>query len=108
LLGAPTQPSAEHLVEFDAKAVGVDLANVPIRDVIAFRHEQGALHRKYARHVRETVRSLGSMTPDARESVLTDRHQEIADLAGDLRSASRNRFAKNAGAIRLGILGAGL
>ena len=65
LLSIPAAPSIGHVVAFDLNAVGVDLGPVPINEVLGFRREHLAQHRKYARSVRLFVHELSTMPPEA-------------------------------------------
>jgi hypothetical protein len=61
VLELPTMPSAGHVVALDLETVGVDLASVPLDEVLAFRESNGDAYRAYARDLRQTVAELGPL-----------------------------------------------
>ena len=107
VLSLPASPSAGHLVTLDLETVGVDLAAVPLDDVLDFREHHGNAYRAYARNVREQVSQLGLLEPAEREVVLRDRREEIRDIAEDLRRTSQRRWPNPTGLFALSAAGAG-
>lgn len=99
-------PSAGHIVTFDQEAVGLDLAAVPLDDILEFRHHHGSAYRAYARNVRQQVAELGLLEPDEREARLIDRREELADQADDLRRTARRWWRSPLGTFALGAAGA--
>jgi hypothetical protein len=106
VLGLPILPSSGHVVAFDLQTVSVDLNAVPLDEVLSFRAENLAAHRKYARSARQFAREL-SLMPDAeREASFGDRQNELDDLASDLRRKARSAWRQPA-SFALGLAGAG-
>lgn len=81
-------PSAGHVVALDLEAVTLDVARVPLDELIEFRDEHAAEYRAYAKELRSVVRQLGPLDPAERESMLEDRRVELADRAHALRRIS--------------------
>lgn len=96
LLGLSDFPSAGHVVSADLHAVSVDLAPVPIDEVLDFRRRHGADYRAYARQLRQFIRSLGPLPPNERDAALRDRAEESRDRASDLRETSRRAWRRPA------------
>jgi hypothetical protein len=105
LLNLPAGPSAGQVVAFDLQTVAVDLARVPLDEVLAFRHENRAGFRRYARSVRKFSRDLSLLTADARAGAFEDRQAELNDLASDLTKTSRKAW-KQPATFALGLAGA--
>lgn len=88
LLSIPTHPSAGHVVSSDLDFVGVDLGAVPLDEVLSFRVAHHRQHRAYVRAVRRFVRELSLLPEREAAAALTERHEELSDLAADLRTLS--------------------
>jgi hypothetical protein len=99
-------PSAGHVVALDQEAVGLDLAAVPLDDLLEFREHHGQAYRAYARNVRQQVAELGLLEPDEREARLFDRREELADQADELRRTARRWWRSPLGSFALGAAGA--
>jgi hypothetical protein len=87
-------PSARDVVGLDTEIVGLELSAVPLSEVLSFREEHGSEYRAYARNVRNFAREFSLLDVDQRESALTDRREELADMATDLRRQSRNYWKR--------------
>ena len=96
LLEHPGAPSTGHVVATDLTAVGVDLSAVPLDEVLSFRKAHLREHRAYATAVRSFVSDLSQMSKSARSAAMNDRHQELDDLASDLRKRHRKAWRKPA------------
>ncbi len=105
LLKLPTMASAAHVVSLDVQAAGLDVADVPVDELLAFRKEHGKLYRTYARSLREFVRAAKQQDAKERLAALRERRAEIRDLAASVRSASRQAWRRGT-AFGLGIAGA--
>ncbi|HEV3458257.1 MAG TPA: hypothetical protein VHG32_16985 [Thermoanaerobaculia bacterium] len=89
MLSLETSPSRGHVVSWDLDIVGVDLSDIPIDEVLSFRTENLALHRKYARDVRRFVRDLSLMPSGSqRRQLMTDRKEELTSLKQEILRAS--------------------
>jgi hypothetical protein len=99
-------PSAGHVVALDQETVGLDLARVPLDDILEFREHHGKAYRAYARNVRQQVAELGLLKPDEREALLLERRDELADQADDLRRTARRWWRTPLGSFALGAAGA--
>lgn len=106
VLALPASPSAGHVVALDLEAVGLNLAPVPLDDILEFRKQHGTEYRAYARNVRKCVRELGLLEPEERDALLLDRREELADLSNDLRRTARRWWRKPLGSLALGAAGA--
>ena len=105
ILSLDGAPSAGHVVALDLQTVGVDLADVPLDEVLAFRSEHLPEHRQYATEVRRYVRDLSLISEKERKRELRTRQQEIRDLAESLKRLSKKAWKKKA-AFALSIAGA--
>jgi hypothetical protein len=106
VLSLPASPSAGHIVTLDLETVGINLAAVPLDEILEFREQHGVAYRAYARSVRQQVAELGLLAPDEREARLLDRREELADLANDLRKTARRQWRRPLATLSLGAAGA--
>jgi hypothetical protein len=104
-------PTRGRIVDFDLEVVAVDLDPVPLDEVLSFRAEHQADHRKYMSNLRAFCRDLSSIDsePD-RLRVLQDRRTELQEAADALKRQSWKSFKqpKNAAGFGLGLVGAGI
>lgn len=103
-------PSKGQVVSFDLQVVSVDLAEIPLDEVLQFRDENRDAHRRYMQNLRRFVSDLGSLEPVERQRALRDRRAELQEEAQALRTLSTRAWkspAKVAG-LSLGLAGAGL
>jgi hypothetical protein len=105
VLSLPASHSAGHVVTLDLETVGVNLATVPLDEVLGFREQHGASYKAYARNVRHLIAELGLLAPDEREALLADRREELEDLASDLRKTARRQW-RSLAALSIGAAGA--
>jgi hypothetical protein len=96
LLNLPALPSAGHVVAFDLQNVSVDLASVPLDEVLAFRAENSREHRKYMRSIRQFAREVSLLLDEDRAAAFRDRQEELDDLAADLRKKARHAWRRPA------------
>jgi hypothetical protein len=106
VLGVPILPSAGNVVAFDLQSVSVDLSSIPLDEVLSFRAENLAAHRRYARSARQFARELSLLPEAARTAAFVDRQSELDDLASDLRRKARSAWRQPA-SFALGLAGAG-
>ena len=106
VLSLPGSPSAGHIVTLDLETVGLNLAAVPLDEILEFREQHRAAYRAYARNVRQQVAEVGLLAPEEREAQLLDRREELADLANDLRKAARRQWRMPLATLGLGAAGA--
>jgi hypothetical protein len=95
LLAQPQMPSSGHVVSFDLAAVGVDLGGVPMDEILSFRLENLALHRKYARNLKIFTHEL-SMAPELESDLFEERQKELDQIAAEIRRVSRRAWKKPA------------
>lgn len=105
VLSLPASRSAGHIVTLDLETVGVNLATVPLDEVLEFREQHGASYKAYARNIRHLIAELGLFAPEERESLLADRREELEDLANDLRKTARRQW-RSLAALSIGAVGA--
>jgi hypothetical protein len=105
LLGLPGMPTAASVVALDLQVVGVDVASVPLDELLAYRAEHTADYQAYARNVRKFMRELSVLPQEERGNAFDDRAAETADLARQLQEASRAWWKRPAG-VGLGLAGA--
>lgn len=88
-LSRSQMPSAGHLVALDLEAVTLDLARVPLDELLDFRSRHAGEYRAYARDLHHVLAQLGPLPEDDRRVLLQDRREELAERAFGLRRASR-------------------
>ena len=99
-------PSVGHLVALDVEIVTVNLATVPLDEILDFRVEHGSSYRAYARDLRDLVIKLGPLAEPDRLVVLSDRQEALADQAADLRNNARRAWNLPFASFALGVAGA--
>jgi hypothetical protein len=110
-LNLPSMPSRGRVIDFDLQAVSVDLDDVPLDELLSYRADHRAEHRRYMTDLRSFSRDLSLMETGAeRERALRDRHAEIVEASDALRRRSLKAFKqpKNALTFGLGLVGAGV
>ncbi len=106
LLNLPSVPSAGHVIAFDLQNLTVDLAAVPLDEVLAFRAEHKRAHRNYVISARKFARELSLMPEEGeRRRAFSERQAELDDLASDLKRTGREAWKRPA-SFALGIAGA--
>ena len=105
LLSLPTVASAGAVVATDLETVGVDLDGVPLDEVLSYRAENGNEYRAYRRAIRKFVRDLSLLSESDRVAALSDRKEEVEDLARDIMQSSTKAWKRPA-SFGLGIAGA--
>lgn len=98
-------PTAGHVVAVDLEQVTLDLAPVPLDEVLDFRRQHGAEHRAYARDLRQFVRDLAGLDQHARDQTFIDRREALADTADQLRRLARTSWRRPLATFGLGIAG---
>ena len=96
LLNLPDAPSKGNVVAFDLATVGVDLAAVPIDEILSFRSENKDSYQQYRRSVRSFAYDLSQMPKEERKKRFEDRQAELDELAANLRSIARKAWKKPA------------
>jgi hypothetical protein len=96
MLNLPNAPSNGNVVAFDLATVGVDLAAVPIDEILSFRNENKDPYQRYRRSVRSFAYELSQMPKEERARRFEERQAELDDLAADLRSKARRAWKKPA------------
>ncbi len=87
-------PSIGDIVSFDMSMVGVDLAGVPMDEVLDFRRQNYSQHRRYSLSVRNFARELSLMPLEERETVIEQRQEELDEVARAIRSAGRKAWGR--------------
>ncbi len=90
----PSTPSIGHIVSFDMAMVGVDLASVPMDEVLGFRKQNYSLHRNYSLAVRRFARELSLMPEDERNASFEQRQEEIDEAAQSIKSLAEKTWRK--------------
>lgn len=101
-------PSRGQVVAFDVDEVSIDLDDIPLDDVLAFRHEHGDAHRRYMQNLRRFTTELSLLDEADRIRELADRRAELQDQARDLRRRATDAWTapKDVAGFGLGIAGA--
>jgi hypothetical protein len=89
LLSAPPMPSAGAVVASDLQDVGVNLASVPLDELLDYRMQHLAEHQRYAREVRSFVRVLSALEREDRDAAMRDRSEALREHAASLRAKAR-------------------
>lgn len=93
------------MVAADLEQVTLDLAPVPLDEVLDFRRQHGDQHRAYARDLRSFVRDAATLTRQDREQAFLDRREALADAADELRRLARTSWRRPLATFGLGIAG---
>ncbi len=102
-----SEPSIGDIVSFDMAMVGVDLAGIPVEEILDFRNQNYSQHRNYSLSVRRFARDLSLMPLDEREAAFEQRQEELDDAARAIRNASRRAWGRPA-SFAIGLAGAGV
>ncbi len=106
LLALPGMPSSRRVVALDVEQVALDLAPVPLDEVLQFREEHGERYRDYARNLRRIVRELSLLNGGNQPQMLLDRREELAEVASKLRRLTRSWSLRPLPTFGLGMVGA--
>ena len=98
-------PTTGHVVAADLEQVTLDLAPVPLDEVLDFRRQHGDQHRAYARDLRQFVRDAAALAPADQEQAFVDRREALADAAGELQRLARASWRRPLATFGLGIAG---
>lgn len=101
-----SMPSKGDLIRLDLEPVALDLALVPLEDVLQFRSENGESYKAYRRDLHRFMAELASV-PEAQErtDLLLERQEELAEAALKTRREARRTLGKSLGSWSLGIAG---
>jgi hypothetical protein len=105
-LRLPQLPSAGHVVALDREQVSLNLAKVPLDEVLEFRAAHGQQHQAYMRNLRRFLAELAGLDEPARKRAFVDRREELADAADELRRLARTYWRKPLAGFGLGLAGA--
>lgn len=94
ILTVKTDPSVGAVVEFDLNTVTVDLGAIPIDEVLDFRKQNLAAHKRYMLSARKFAFDLSRMPEEERRAAFELRQAELDDLASDLRKRARKAWHK--------------
>ena len=108
LLGESASSSSfGDVVSLDMAKVGVDLASVPMDEVLDFRAQHYSEHRKYILSVRRFTNELSLMDIEHRAAAFEERQEEIDDVARSLTRANWRAWRRPA-SFAMTLAGAGL
>lgn len=110
-LNLPPMPSRGRVIDFDLQTVSVDLEPIPLDEVLSYRTDHRAEHRKYMSNLRSFCRELSLIDSEAeRNRAFADREAELLEAAESLRRRSWKSFRqpKNYLTFGLGLIGAGV
>ena len=77
-----------NVVSFDMAMVGVDLASVPMDEILDFRAQHYSEHRNYILSVRRFTNELSLMDKEDQAAAFEERQEEIDEAARSLRRAN--------------------
>lgn len=98
------------VVQFDLETVGLDLGDVPLDEVLAFKQEHGEEHGRYMRSLRQFVGELTlAGNSDEQAELYRERAEELSTEAARLKSQVRESFnlPGHVGGFGVGLLGVG-
>ncbi len=87
-------PSIGDIVSFDMSMVGVDLASIPMDEILDFRNQNYSQHRNYSLSVRSFARELSLMPVEERQAAFEQRQGELDAAARAIRNASRKAWGR--------------
>jgi hypothetical protein len=94
LLNLPNCPASGRVIAFDLATVGVNLASVPMDEILSFRRDNQALYRNYRRSVRLFAFELSRMAPDEQRVAFEARQDELDAIASNIRRTARKAWKK--------------
>ena len=98
-----SNPSVSDIVSFDMATVGVDLASVPMDEILDFRNQNYSQHRNYVLSLRKFARELSLMPAEERQATFELRQEELDQAAREIKNTNRKAWRKWASfAISLG------
>jgi hypothetical protein len=107
-LQLPPMPSRGRVVAFDLEVVSIDLDDVPLHEVLAFREENRDVHRRYMQNLRAFSLQISGLDDAERARAFKDRQAELTDDAHDLATRARKAWnsPRDVATFSLGITGA--
>lgn len=96
LLSLPSTPSSGNVISFDLNVVSVDLASIPIDEVLSFRKAEFKEFKSYQKECKAFAFELSRMNEEERLLNFQLRQEHLNDLANDLRKKSRMAWKKPA------------
>ena len=90
----------------DLETIGVDLASVPLEDVLAFRQDNLSKYKEYMRGVRSFVTELSAANDPDEAALIEDRREAIIEAAAKLRAAARSEWKRPFARFAIGGAGA--
>jgi hypothetical protein len=84
------------VVSFDLATVGVDLASVPMEEIVSFRLEHKEMYSDYRRSVRQFAYELSRMSKEECDLAFEARQAELDRTAARLRRLARRAWKKPA------------
>jgi hypothetical protein len=97
--------SRAEVVGFDLEQVAVDLSQIPIDDVLAFRQRHGADYQRYSTTVRTFVDEVGSAPGVDRAELFRSRRDELAAEADRLTQLARTWWRRPVASVSMGLAG---
>lgn len=92
LVGLPSLASAAHVVSLDLQVVGVDLSDVPIDEVVAYRREHRERYRQFTRNLRNFVHRTVDAPADGQYSELLELQATVVEAAAHLAETARRAW----------------
>ena len=91
-----SNPSVGDIVSFDMATVGVNLASVPMDEILDFRNQNYSQHRNYVLLLRQFARELSLRPEEERQAVFESRQEELDQAAREIKNANRRAWGKMA------------
>ena len=105
-LSRESMPSRGRVITLDLESASLNMASVPLDDVLQFRDEHKVHYQLYMSNLRKYLAELASIdNAEEREALLVERSQEIADLAHDIRRTTKKWIGKNLPSLSIGLVG---
>jgi len=103
-LNYPQFPTAGHVISFDLKQVGIDLGDIPIDEILAFREEKRPQYRAYMLTIKNFTRELGMMEEAERLLAFRERQDRLDEMGAALLRSIQGTWHKPASFL-LGLTG---
>ena len=81
VIGLPSLASAAHMVSLDMQPVGVDLTDVPLDEILSYRHEHREAYRQFTRDLRGFVHQTVDSPAEDQQASLLERQLRMTESA---------------------------
>jgi hypothetical protein len=93
-LELPAMPSRQDVIGFDLQTASIDLNAVPLDEVLDFRRQHQAQHRRYMLDLPRFLGEISTAEPADRQRLFDERQAELAEQAKSLWRLALGAFKK--------------